>query len=330
MNAREIVARTIDYQGPARLAGTMPAPYWHDFVMMSYRYPADESIWREVRPGWQERVDMWGNTWARVDLTSKGEVVRGVIEDDWAKLDTLVLPDLANPANYDEVRRICQDKAETRYRVGALPGFPFDIARYMRRLENFLGDILLEPERVNSLLTRLADLLAAMMHQYAAAGTDAVMFCEDWGTQTGLMIHPRTWRQMFKPHYMRLCTAAHREGLHVLMHSCGKITDIIPDLIEVGVDVLQFDQPRLLGLDTLAQFHGKMTFWCPVDIQKTLQTKDAAAIAAEAHELVAKLGGSQGGFIAGYYSDNVSIGLEPQWQDIACRAFSTYDRWPSA
>ena len=108
------------------------------------------------------------------------------------------------------------------------------------------------------------------------------------------------------------------------MHSCGKTTVIIPDLIEAGIDVLQFDQPQLHGLDNLARFHGQITFWCPVDIQTTLQTGDAARIEADAREMIDKLGGKDGGFIAGYYSGNEAIGLDPKWQDIACRAFTQY------
>jgi hypothetical protein len=99
---------------------------------------------------------------------------------------------------------------------------------------------------------------------------------------------------------------------------------IIPDLIEAGIDVLQFDQPQLHGIDNLARFHGEITFWCPVDIQTTLQTQDANAIAAGAREMLEKLGGPDGGFIAGYYSGNEAIGLELKWQDIACQAFTQY------
>ncbi|MHB9033353.1 MAG: uroporphyrinogen decarboxylase family protein [Anaerolineae bacterium] len=327
MNSRDIVTRTINYTGPSRLAGTMPAPYWNDTMGVSYSLQHGDTPWRDTADGWQEFTDIWGNTWARVDRTSKGEVVHGVIEDGWEGLANLQLPDLANPFNYNEVKRICADQANEKYRIGGLPGFPFNVARYMRRLENFLADILWSPDEVAALLGKLENLLADVIYQYAQAGTDGIMFCEDWGTQLSLMINPRTWRQVFKPGFVRLCQVAHQNGQHVLMHSCGKITDIIPDLIEAGIDVLQFDQPRLHGIDTLARFHGAVTFWCPVDIQQTLQRKDEALIAAEANELVNKLGGSRGGFIAGYYSDNPSIGLETHWQDVACQTFARYDHW---
>jgi len=97
----------------------------------------------------------------------------------------------------------------------------------------------------------------------------------------------------------------------------------IPGLIEAGIDLLQFDQPTLHGIDTLASYQekAKITFWCPVDIQITLQTRDEEKIRAEARELLDKLWKGRGGFIAGYYSDNASIGLDPKWQEYACDEF---------
>ncbi len=323
MDSRERVLRTLEYQQPDRVAASFPAPYWNDLCSIGYQLPKGGRDWQQVAPSRQEYVDEWGNTWGRVDATSKGEVVRGVLED-WADLDRLCLPDLANPANFQRVRDVCSDPTNERFRIGGMPGFPFNIARYMRRLEIFLADLLLYPQEVAQLLQRIEDLLAAVIEQYAAAGVDAVMFVEDWGTQLDLMIHPDTWRQVFKPGFQRLCDVAHGHGVKVFMHSCGRITKIIPDLIEAGIDLLQFDQPRLHGIDTLAQFHGRITFWCPVDIQRTLQTRDEGLIRAEARELIEKLGGLEGGFMAGYYADNPSIGLEPHWQEIACRAFMEY------
>jgi uroporphyrinogen decarboxylase len=323
MHSREIVLRTLEFGGPDRVAGSMPPPYWNDFRHASYRLQGYAPDWRDVGGGRQEYVDEWGNTWARIDAYSKGEVSRGAIEDI-DDVFSLSLPDLADPANFEHAREVFNDPDNDRFRIGGLPGFPFNIARKMRRLDQFLMDLLLEQERICVLLKRIEDLLADVIVQYASAGADGVMFPEDWGTQKGLMINPQTWRQVFKPGFRRLCRVAHAHGIKVLMHSCGKTTVIIPDLIEAGIDVLQFDQPQLHGLDNLAQFHGQITFWCPVDIQTTLQAGDAKRIEADAREMIAKLGGPDGGFIAGYYGGNEAIGLDPMWQDIACRAFTRY------
>jgi hypothetical protein len=107
------------------------------------------------------------------------------------------------------------------------------------------------------------------------------------------------------------------------MHSCGRIGAIVPGLMEAGVDLLQFDQPDLHGIEQLAahQKRGKITFWCPVDIQKTLQERDERIIRAKAREMLDKLWRGRGGFVAGYYGDNASIGLEPKWQEYACDEF---------
>ena len=323
MSSREIVFRTVEYGGPERVAASMPPPYWHDFSHAGLRLQNDAATWQDVGGERQEYVDEWGNTWARIDRHSKGEVARGAIQD-LDQAETIPLPDLANPANYQRVREVFHDPTNDRFRIGSLPGYPFNIARKMRRLDQFLMDLLLEQDKIVILLRRIEDLLAETIVQYAQAGADAVMFPEDWGTQKGLMIRPDTWRQVFKPGFQRLCSVAHEHGIKVFMHSCGKTTVIIPDLIEAGIDVLQFDQPRLHGLDSLAEFHGQITFWCPVDIQTTLQTQDAALIEADAKEMIEKLGGPEGGFIAGYYGGNEAIGLDPMWQDLACQAFTRY------
>ena len=323
MNSREIVQRTVEFTGPERVAGSMPPPYWHDLRSATYRLHGLSREWQDVGGGRQEYVDEWGNTWARIDAHSKGEVARGAI-DDIDDVFTASLPDLANPANFQAARKVFNDPENDKYRIGGLPGFPFNIARKMRRLDQFLMDLLLERERICVLLKRIEDLLADTIVKYAQAGADAVMFAEDWGTQKGLMIRPDTWREVFKPGFERLCSVAHERGLKVFMHSCGRTTVIIPDLIEAGIDLLQFDQPQLHGLDNLAIFHGEITFWCPVDIQTTLQTRDAALIEADAREMIERLGGPDGGFIAGYYGGNEAIGLDLKWQDIACHAFTKY------
>ena len=130
---------------------------------------------------------------------------------------------------------------------------------------------------------------------------------------------------IFKPGFERLCRTAHEQGVFVLMHSCGYIREAMDDMVEAGIDCFQFDQPTIYGIERLAkEFGGRATFWCPVDIQNTLQKKDEARIAAEARQMVEQLGAGGGGFIAGYYGGNEAIGLDPRWQDVACRAFVQY------
>lgn len=319
---KEIVKRSINFGSPERIPMSLPDPYPDDFVMAGVDSSNDSSIgkWLMVNDRWR-MVDEWGNTWGRLEDVSKGEIVKGVIEEDWRLLDSYRFPALDSGDRYMSARRTFAEESDS-FGIGWLPGFPFSIARYMRRMEVFLADILSEQDRVVVLLDRISDLLEGCISRFAEAGADAVMFCEDWGTQDRLLVHPDTWRLIFRPGFERLCAAAHQHGLYVFMHSCGHVYDIIPDLIEAGIDVLQFDQPALHGIGNLARdFGGKVNFWSPVDIQTTLQTKNAALIRDEARELIEKLGRFGGGFMAGYYGANEAIGLDPEWQDVACRAF---------
>ena len=304
---------------------SLPAPYPDDMVHGGVGNDPDSPAtgWEEVEPGRWQRRDEWGNLWSRLEGHSKGEVTRGAVED-WDMLEGLTLPDYNLPERYAGARRNFQDSPD-RFKIGHIPGFPFNIARKMRRLGQFLMDVMLEAEKVERLLAMVEEQLHHAIRHLAAARADAVMFPEDWGTQDRLLVKPATWRRLFKPGFVRLCEAAHDRGMFVLMHSCGRISEVMDDMIEAGIDCFQFDQPRLYGIEWLAErFGGRATFWCPVDIQTTLQSGDLRKIEADARLMVERLGGAGGGFIAGYYGGNEAIGLGPEVQDAACRAFVKY------
>jgi uroporphyrinogen decarboxylase len=321
MNARELIARTLNYEHPERVAHSFKPS---DFSHASCTIDSEATGWRKIDRNRWERIDEWGNTWGRIDPTSKGEVIRGVIQS-WGDLETYTFPTVDREDNYQNVRQVRQQEPD-QWLIGHLPGFTFNIARKMRKFEQYLMDILLERDRIRVLHDRIDDVLATMIEQYAHADVDCVMFPEDWGTQKGTLISPQLWREEFYPRFCRLCNVAHTAGIKVFMHSCGQIEPIVPGLIDAGIDLLQFDQPDLHGIDTLAgrQEDAKITFWCPVDIQVTLQTRNPATIEAKVKEMLDKLWRGRGGFVAGYYSDNESIGLDPRWQQIASDAFLRY------
>ncbi len=324
MDSRETVRRTLDFEDPERVAMTLPDPYPNDICTAGPTSdPAHpETQWRQLADGSWERTDEWGNLWRRIEGISKGEVARGALED-WDRLDDLELPDYDMPARYERARSVF-DGMPDRFHVGTIPGFPFNIARKMRRLDNFLMDVVAEPERTERLLALCEEQMHHAIRHLAEAGAEAVFFCEDWGTQDRLLVSPATWRRLFKPGFERLCATAHERGLYVFIHTCGYVHEVMDDMIEAGIDLFQFDQPTLYGIRKLAaEFDGRATFWCPVDIQATLQTRDAEKIEADARAMVEELGRG-GGFIAGYYASNEALGLDPCWQDLACRAFVKY------
>ena len=318
MTSREIVDRTLRFAGPERVARSFGDS---DFCGARCSALTHATDWKEIGGDRWERKDEWGNTWGRIDSTSKGEVVRGVLEDTSA-IDSYEFPDYSRPEDYFGVS-VGREKAPDRWLNGSLPGFTFNIARKMRKLDQYLMDLALEADRMHELHDRIDGILEGMIRNYASAGVDGVMFPEDWGTQNQTLISPDMWRAEFFPRFQKLCGIAHELGIKVFMHSCGDIEAIVPGLMEAGIDVLQFDQPDLHGIDVLAdhQEQGQISFWCPVDIQTTLQSRDERVIREKAREMLDKLWHGRGGFIAGYYNDNVSIGLDPKWQEYACDEF---------
>lgn len=318
MTSREIYEAVITFRHPPRIGMALPEPYPNDLI---------ESEWQgagntQLEPQGNELKrwrDCWGVTWASLTDYDKGEVVEAAVPE-WSDLDGYVPPDMASGQGYEQTANRFAEDTE-HFRLGCLPGFVFNIARKLRKLENYLCDLYLERKNIEKLHEIVRNQLLAAIDRMAEAGADAIAFPEDWGTQDRLMISPDLWRELFKPEFKTLAGRAHDQGMYVWMHSCGKTTDIIPDLIECGVNVLQFDQPRLHGIDKLGELAGRVTFQCPVDIQTTLQTRDPQLIRAEARELVEKLGATGGGFVAGYYAGNQAIGITPQIQDHACREF---------
>ncbi len=330
MTPRQIIRAVLAFDAPPRIGMRLPAPYPDDLVSGGWSGYRDEPL--EPRGGERRRWrDEWGCVWASLTDHDKGEVVEPAIAD-WSDLDRYHPPDMGRPDDYRALADKFAADGGVHFRRGNLPGFTFNIARYLRKLENYLCDLLAERERIDRLHAIVRGELLKAIDRLAEAGAECVMFGEDWGTQDRLMVRPAMWREIFKPEFRALAGRAREHGMSVWMHSCGKMTDIIPDLIECGIDCFQFDQPRLHGIEFLAErFAGRATFFCPVDIQTTLQTADAGRIRAEARLMIDRLGGKStgrpGGFIAGYYASNAAIGIDPAVQDIACRAFVEYGQY---
>ncbi len=324
MTAREVIRRNLEHDNPARIGMDFDGGRMNDFCSAGF---SPSETWQQQR--WVEGdveyyTDEWGNIWHRsVHGGRGGEIYRPAI-DDWAKLKDYQLPDMDNPRRFESVRQRFAQETE-RFRVGYLPGFPFDICRYLRKMENYFADLVLEREHIDELHERVTALLERMIVRYAEAGADAVFFCEDWGVQDRLMIHPAMWREIFKPLFVRLCNTARAHGVKVMMHSCGYVWDILDDLAEAGICCMQFDQPALYGLERLSAKLRElgMCLYSPVDIQKVLPTGDRRLIEHTAHRMVELF---RGGFIANNYRDLKGIGVHPEWDEWAYQVFLKYAR----
>ena len=147
---------------------------------------------------------------------------------------------------------------------------------------------------------------------------------DDWGTQDAMVIDPAIWREVFKPRYRKIIDAVHKLGMDFWLHSDGQISEIVPDLIEIGVDVLDLPQPAsIFGSGKLgADYSRKIAFCLYIDIQSTLVNGTSEQIEKEAEDLVQFYSASNGsGIIASDYPDGESIGASVANRALALKAF---------
>jgi len=198
----------------------------------------------------------------------------------------------------------------------------YERAHYLRGLENIWVDLYDEKDKLCQLLDILVEMNVYAIKRYAEEGVDGYMFADDWGLQKSLMISPTMWREIWKPRYARVYQAAHSEGLLTFLHSCGYIVDILDDLIEIGLDVIQMDQQENMGLELLGgRFGGRITFWCPVDIQAVMPHASPDEIRTYVRKMVKFLGTPEGGLMGRWYADPAAVGHSPEAINAMCDEF---------
>ena len=147
---------------------------------------------------------------------------------------------------------------------------PFERMQFLRGTENLLMDIALQENDLKILVEKIHHFYVEEMQLWAKTNVDALMFMDDWGTQRSLLISPDSWRKIFKPLYKDYIEIAHSCGKKAFMHSDGYIEDIIPDIIDIGLDAINC-QTFCLGVENLGRkFAGKITFWGEMDRQHLL------------------------------------------------------------
>lgn len=317
MTPREIVKANIEFRCDERVGFNFSDGRLNDFAGAGVQHKIETRRWEEGDVEFYD--DIWGNTWHRLKGRSQGGEIFKPALSDWSQLDDLKLPDLSDPAFYEEARRLGASDA-TLFRVGWLPGWPFATCRYMRKMEIYFVDLIAEREKIDILHGRVTAVFEDVIDRFGEAGMDAVMFCEDLGVQDRLLMSPAMWRDIFRPLYERLTGKAHAHGMKVIQHSCGFNWELIDDLCGAGIDCLQFDQTALYPLPELAQKlrrHGVGLF-SPCDIQRVLPTGDRTLIEQETERLVRLF---RGGLISKNYGDLPGIGVKPEWDQWAYETF---------
>ena len=148
----------------------------------------------------------------------------------------------------------------------------FERGWLLRGFENVLTDFYYREKEINYLLDGITEFNIEMAKKVIKTGNiDGVYTGDDFGTQRDLMMSPETWRKFFRERYRKLWEIYKAEDIPVFHHSCGNLAGIIPDLIEIGLDVLSPVQPEAMDPEWLSERFGKqLTFFGGISTQKTL------------------------------------------------------------
>jgi len=304
MTPREIVLRAVERTGPPR----MPIHYTNrDFEYSDTRGTgyAPARGFAPTQPGMTE----WGYVWHSLNQTMGQPHIRPLA--DWGQIESYAPPDPFAAGRLDHIPGWAEEHAG-KFLVFGVGITGFNCATFLRGFETFLMDLALHRERAERVLDIVFDFENRIIDQLGQLGLDAAKFADDWGTQEGLIIRPDHWREVFKPRYAEQFARVRRAGMKVWFHTCGDVSDIIPDLIEVGVDILELLQPDLFGVERLArEYGGKVCFCCSIDHQRRAVSGTREEILAYARLLYEQLGAFNGGFIA-YIEDYASLGMSEQ------------------
>jgi uroporphyrinogen decarboxylase len=175
----------------------------------------------------------------------------------------------------------------------------YEWTKYIRGEENLYMDYIANPKIVEAMVDKVSNFTGELARRFQEIGLDILSFYDDFGAQDKLQISPGHWRQFVKPAWKRIWeeVRSRNKDSIIFLHSCGCVEEIIPDLIEIGLDVLHPIQPETMDVYEISRKYQKdLALWGTVSNQRTIPLGTPDEIDREIRERVEKMG-KKGGFI---------------------------------
>jgi uroporphyrinogen decarboxylase len=281
----------------ARLDEYYGSPAWREALTQHIvRVTAiDDGLYWDLITEEPFSVDRFGSTW-RTDVWQRYLVEPALKEPT---LDGYAWPETSGffpPGLREQVLKTIDENQDSFTAAGFNFGL-FERSWALRGFENALMDSIAEPEFYRQLVNRIAKHQMEILEELVTLPVDGIMFSDDWGGQQGTFLRPERWRAYFKEPLARMYDFVHGAGKVVLSHCCGNIVDVIPDAIEIGLEVLESVQPEAMNpYELKKRFGERLTFWGGLGTQKTLPFGTPEEVRAEVQRLCREMGRG-GGYI---------------------------------
>jgi uroporphyrinogen decarboxylase len=254
-----------------------------------------EGIIDEIYPkkiGPDTARDDWGVVWRYEVGDDIGVVVDPPLKEP--NLAGFVPPRPASRGKY--LNAFCRANPD-RFRLVSLSSPIFQRAWFLRGFENLLVDLALNKDFAHELIDMIMAYTTEVVAEAISYDIDALFLMDDWGQQESLLISPAMWREFVKPGMEKLFRMVKEKGLYLFFHSCGDIQCLIPELIEMGLDVLNPFQPEVMDVyEIKRQFGDRLSFYGGVSTQKLLPYGTVDQVEADIREKL-RLLGENGGYI---------------------------------
>jgi uroporphyrinogen decarboxylase len=284
MTSRELVTRTLEFKCPERVPRQLWSLPWarihcgEGLEAIERDFPPDivtaSGGERELpptrgdlyEPG--EYVDAWGAKFHNVQRGVIGEVKEPLITgENWEDAGRAHIPYELLTIDPEHINRQCAES--DRFMLAGECPRPFEQLQFLRGSENLYMDLAYKSTGMMAFIGKMHDFYCQWVEAWAKTDVDGIMMMDDWGSQRSLLIHPKTWVEIFKPMYRDYIDIAKKYNKKTFMHSDGYTLQIIPHLVDLGLDAFN-TQIFCMGMDVLRQFRGKITFWGEVDRQHLL------------------------------------------------------------
>lgn len=266
-------------------------------------------------------VDDWGTRWKKPPSSLYWDMVDFPLKrDSLEEIEGYSWPNVKNPARLrgaKEEAKVLHEEGKYVVAADLICYGVFELAWALRGFENFLSDLASNPKFTHVLLEKIVELQKGLFEEWLdqmGEYVDIVMVSDDVGIQNGLMISPRMYRKMIKPHQRELWGfIKKRTNAYLFLHSCGSVFPLIGDFIELGIDILNPVQPLAKDMDTKRlkeMFGDKISFWGGIDIQEVLPGGDKDKIEKEVRKRIEDL--SPGGGYILSPAHNIQMGVKPE------------------
>lgn len=248
-----------------------------------------------------EYTDEWGIGWKWFKNPGGGSYTE-MVRHPLANLkdpDSFDIPDFSEDERYEGSREMIAKYGNEYAIMGGVACTLFELSWYLRGLEKVMEDMLINKDFAHKFFDKLMRWVIVAGRKLIELGVDIIWIGDDAGMQDRMLMAPELWREFLKPRYALIFEEFRKVNpdIKTAFHTDGYVEPIIPDFIEIGLDILNPVQPKSMDPAKLKKLYGdRLTFWGTVDIQEVLPFGTPSSVKEEV-KLRLKTVGKGGGLI---------------------------------